>query len=186
MPLSVEAVLRAQAGDAAARDRLLTTLERAVRAFFVRRIGARVEVDDLVQNTLVRVHQGLEVLKDPARVQAFALKAALFELQDHYRGRYATRERLYDPDELPERGETPPAGEALDAETVLSALNERSRRVLELRAYGYRYEEIAGMTDSTEAAVKMQVKRALDRLRGFAGTLLCLLLAAQMMDRSFV
>ncbi len=169
MPISSEAVLRAQAGDAAARDRLLATLETAVRTFFVRRIGSRPEVDDLVQNTLVRVHQSLEALKDPARVQAFALKAALFELQDHYRGRYSSRERLFDPDELPELGETPSAGEALDAETVLSTLTDRARRVLELRAYGYRYEEIAGMTGSTEAAVKMQVKRALDRLRGLAG-----------------
>ncbi|HYE58662.1 MAG TPA: sigma-70 family RNA polymerase sigma factor [Rhodothermales bacterium] len=171
MPFSPEAVRRAQAGDAAARDQLLVAVERVVRAFFVRRLGERTEVDDLVQNTLVRVHQGLDVLKDPARLKAFSLKAALFELQDHFRGRYATRERLFDPEELPEGAETPPMGDALDAARVMATLNERSRRVLELRAYGYRYEEIAEMTGSTEAAVKMQVKRALDRLRGLAGAL---------------
>jgi RNA polymerase sigma-70 factor, ECF subfamily len=183
MSLSPEAVRRAQAGDTVARDRLLTAVERAVRSFFVRRIGERVEVDDLVQNTLVRVHLGLDVLKDPARLQAFALKAALFELQDHYRGRYATRERLFDPEELPEGTATPPFGDALDAEQALSSLSERARRVLELRAYGYRYEEIAGMTGTTEAAIKMQVKRALDRLRSHAEAGLWLLCAMSLQSR---
>ena len=36
---------------------------------------------------------------------------------------------------------------------------------MELREYGYRYEEIANIVGSTEAAIKMQVKRAFEKMR---------------------
>ena len=176
MPLSAEAVLRAQRGDARAREALLTALEGVLRGYFRRRIGARDEVDDLVQNTLLRVHQGLSDLKDPERLRAFALKGALFELQDFYRGRYTARETLYDPETAPpESPDLPTEGAGIDAERVLAMLPERARRMLELRAYGYRYEEIAGMIGTTEAAVKMQVKRTLDKIRGLALSVLAAL-----------
>lgn len=168
MSLSAETVRRAQQGDARAREALLESLQNLLRGYFRRRIGGRDEVDDLVQNTLLRVHQGLGDLKDPERLQAFALKAALYEVQDFYRGRYSSRESLYDPDIPPESPEAPPDGAAIDAERVLAMLPERAQRVLELRAYGYRYEEIAEMIGTTEAAIKMQVKRALDRIRSLA------------------
>ena len=99
-------VVQAQNGDEPARDRLLRTLEPVLRAFFIKRIGYRTIVDDLVQNTLLRVHGGLEALKDPARLKAFAMKAALFELHDYYRGRYGPKEVLYDPGIPPERPDT--------------------------------------------------------------------------------
>ena len=44
-------------------------------------------------------------------------------------------------------------------------LSPRARYILELREYGYRYKEIADMIDTSEAAVKMQVKRAFERMR---------------------
>ncbi len=168
MPLSAEAVLRAQRGDARAREALLDALQHVLRGYFRRRIGDREEVGDLVQNTLVRVHQGLADLKDPERLRAFALKGALFELQDYYRGRYTSRETLYDPEMPPESPDMPNEGASIDADRVLAMLPERARRVLELRAYGYRYEEIAEMIGTTEAAIKMQVKRTLDKIRGLA------------------
>lgn len=168
MSLSAETVRRAQQGDDRAREALLDALQGLLRGYFRRRIGSRDEVDDLVQNTLLRVHQGLADLKDPERLQAFALKAALYEVQDFYRGRYSARETLYDPDIPPESPDAPTDGAAIDAERVLSMLPDRARRVLELRAYGYRYEEIAGMIGTTEAAIKMQVKRTLDKIRDLA------------------
>lgn len=137
-----------------------------LRGFFIKRIGLRPAVDDLVQNTLLRVHTGLEALKNPDRLKAFAMKAALFELHDLYRGRYGPKEALYDPDVLPERTERDAtAGIAVDAERALALLTPHARRILELREYGYRYQEIAEMVDTTEAAVKMQVKRAFEKMR---------------------
>ncbi|WP_412067068.1 RNA polymerase sigma factor [Rubrivirga sp. IMCC43871] len=166
MPFTPDAVSRAQAGDAAARDALLAAVERPIRGFFRARIGASSQVDDLVQNALIRVLRGLDALQNPARFKAFAMKAALFELQDFYRGRYSSREALFDPD-LPTPGSVDAEDVALrvDLENAMTVLTDHARAILEMRELGYAYAEIADTLDTTEAAVKMQVKRAFEKLR---------------------
>jgi RNA polymerase sigma-70 factor (ECF subfamily) len=167
-PLDPQAVERAQNGDAVARERLLAALTPVLRAFFASRIGMRPEVDDLVQNALLRVHRGLAELERADRLKAFAMKAALYELQDHYRGRYSVREALYDPDRPPADVAAPGAehaGLGMDLEKALGTLTPHARRIIELREFGYAYVEIAETLGTTEAAVKMQVKRAFERLR---------------------
>ncbi len=172
-PLDPAAVLRAQAGDEAAHARLLAALDPVLRRFFLSRLGGRPDVDDLVQNTLVRVHTSLGALHNPARLKAFAMKAAVFELQDFYRGRYSGREHLYDPDRPPhDPAGTPAAGLRVDLDRALAVLTPKARRILELREMGYPYKDIAEMVDTTEAAVKMQVKRAFERLRSVLTALL--------------
>lgn len=156
----------ARSGDEKSLSVLLQRLEPIFRGFFMKRIGSRTEVDDLIQNTLIRVHRGLPDLKDPARLKGFAMKAALFELQDYYRGRYTAKESLVESlSSLQGTSMSPNVGTSMDVERALQRLSPRAREIIELREYGYRYEEIAGMIGSTEAAVKMQVKRAFDRLR---------------------
>lgn len=178
-PFPPETVERARAGDAAARERLLAAVEPLIRAFLVSRIGRTPDVDDLAQNTLIRIHRGLDALQHPDRFKALAMKAALFELQDHYRGRYATREALFDPD-LPEPGSVGPADTALamDLDAALARLTPHARRIIELREMGYLYTDIADTLGTTEAAVKMQVKRAFERLRDLLGAALLVALAA--------
>lgn len=172
-----DAVQRAQSGDERARERLLADLEPILRRFFLSRIGGRTEVDDLVQNTLLRVHTGLEALQNPARLKAFSMKAAVFELQDFYRGRYSGREYLYDPDRPPsDPGGTDHVGLRVDLERALDVLTPKAQKIIELRELGYQYKEIAEMVETTEAAVKMQVKRAFERLRGLLLLLVTLFL----------
>lgn len=169
-------VRRAQEGDDQARNELLRRLEPVLRGYFIKRIGKEADVDDLVQNTLMRVHDGLEDLEKPGSLKSFAMKAALFELQDYYRGRYDMKESLYDPD-LPLQRTTDPDDRSaqVDVEKALDVLSPKARRIMELREYGYIYREIAQMLDTTEAAVKMQVKRAFEKMRDVLGVLLVLL-----------
>ena len=163
-------VRQARDGDEAAFEAIVRQLDPMLRAWFVSRVGQRAEVDDLVQNTLLRLHRGLPDLHDPHRLEAFVMKAAVFETQDYYRGRYGSRERLAGPDALSRWGEAAPdAGIRIDAEQALGLLSEKARTILEMREYGYRYAEIARSLDMTEAAVKMQVKRALRKLRKALG-----------------
>ncbi|MGB3541567.1 RNA polymerase sigma factor [Rubrivirga sp.] len=159
-------VSRAQDGDTDARDGLLAAITPILQAFFRSRIGGSPQADDLVQNALIRVHRGLDALQNPARFKAFAMKAAVFELQDFYRGRYSTREALFDPD-LPTPGSVDPEDVALrvDLEDALATLSEHARTIIEMRELGYPYSDIATTLDTTEAAVKMQVKRAFAKLR---------------------
>ena len=169
-------VALAQQGDENARNQILKALDPLLRAFFIKRIGIKPEVDDLVQNTLLRVHRGLNDLKDVSSLRAFAMKAALFELQDLYRGRYSAKEMLFEPDYSPDaRIDGASSNTLLDLEKALSVLSPKARRIIELREYGYRYEEIASMIGSTEAAIKMQVKRAFEKLRNILMMIVALL-----------
>ena len=165
-PFHPDRVREAQDGNEQARNGLLRRLEPILRGYFIKRIGAETEVDDLVQNTLVRIHKSLDDLKKPGSLKSFAMKAALYELQDYYRGRYDMKEHLRDPD-LPLGQSTAPEdrGTHVDVETALEALTPKARRIMELREYGYLYREIAQMLDTTEAAVKMQVKRAFETMK---------------------
>jgi len=168
-------VRQAQNGDEAAQNDLLRRLEPILRGYFIKRIGKNADVDDLVQNTLMRVHDGLEDLKKPGSLKSFAMKAALFEIQDYYRGRYDMKEALYDPEVGPRRTTDPDDRSAdVDVERALDVLSPKARRIMELREYGYIYREIAQMLDTTEAAVKMQVKRAFEKMREALGILLLL------------
>ncbi|MFK7845039.1 MAG: RNA polymerase sigma factor [Rhodothermales bacterium] len=174
-------VKKAQQGDSAAREHLMKALNPLLRAFFIKRIGFKTEVDDLIQNTLLRVHKGLSDLKDHSSLKAFAMKAALFELQDFYRGRYSAKESLYDPDHAPgDDTDEMPTPTQMDLERALSALSPKARRIIELREYGYRYEEIADIVGSTEAAIKMQVKRAFEKMRDMLIGLLLTVFASQL------
>ena len=159
-------VLQARDGDDAAFEAIVKQIDPMLRAWFVSRIGRRAAVDDLVQNTLLRLYRGLPDLQDPERLRAFVMKAALFETQDYYRGRYGSRESLSDPDALSRWSETVPEADVrLDAEKALNLLGEKARTILEMREYGYRYAEIGRALGMTEAAVKMQVRRAFEKLR---------------------
>jgi RNA polymerase sigma-70 factor (ECF subfamily) len=172
-PFAPDRVRAAQQGDSRAEGRLLAALEPILKGFFLKRAGRRPEIDDLIQNTLLRVHRGLSDLNDPERFKAFAMKAALFELQDLYRGRYTTREQTYDPDLPPaDPTEHAPEGLALDLDRALSQLTDHARRIIELRELGYPYADIAEMLDTSEAAVKMQVKRAFEKMRTILQSLL--------------
>jgi RNA polymerase sigma-70 factor (ECF subfamily) len=164
--LSAEYVARAQRGDRVCEEKILARLRPILHTYFIKRIGLKPEVEDLIQNTLLRVHNGLTDIEHPERFMGFVMKAALYELHDLYRGRYSGRETLYDPFAPPEQaGDESSAANALDAERALGSLSPKARQILELREYGYRYKEIAEMVDTSEAAVKMQVKRAFERMR---------------------
>ena len=156
----------AQRGDEEAFAVLLSRIQPMLRAFFISRIGPRIDVDDLVQNTLIRLHRGLAELNDAGRLKAFTMKAALFELQDYYRGRYSVKELLFEPEAASEQvDDASVSGAAIDVERALASLSDHARAIIELRELGYRYEEIAEKLGTTEAAVKMQVKRAFEKMR---------------------
>ncbi|MEM1268546.1 MAG: sigma-70 family RNA polymerase sigma factor [Bacteroidota bacterium] len=159
-------VLSAKEGDRQATEAIVRRLRPILRAYFIRRIGLKPDVEDLIQNTLVRVYNGLRDLQRPDRFMGFAMKAALFEVQDFYRGRYSAKETTYDPESPPTMIQHPKkTGLQVDLERALTVLTPKAREIIELREYGYRYKEIAEMVGTTEAAVKMQVKRAFERLR---------------------
>jgi len=122
--LSADFIARAKAGDRRCEERMLARLRPIMHTYFIKRIGLRPEVDDLIQNTLLRVHNSLKDLEYPERFMGFAMKAALYELHDLYRGRYSGREVLFDPTVPPEyASDSNVSANAVDAERASEALS---------------------------------------------------------------
>ncbi|MCY4158033.1 MAG: RNA polymerase sigma factor [Bacteroidetes bacterium] len=160
-------VERAQQGDESAMNLLLRRLTGVYKNYFRAKVGNQAIVDDLVQCSLLRVHSGLNVLRQPEKFKSFAMKAALFELHDYYRGRHSPKEKTYDPEMLPEASDSSSqwSGSTFDVQRALETLTPHARRILELREHGYKYKEIAQILDTTETAVKMQVKRGFEKMK---------------------
>jgi len=166
----IDLVERARSGDREALERLLERLERVFRRFIRGRIKDSNDVDDLVQNSLIRVQKSISDVRDPNSFESFALAAARYEMQDYFRGRYRIREILLDviPEDMRVSHEIDNAS-VLDVDRALDRLSDHARTILEMREAGFRYQEIAREMDTTEAAVKMQVKRSFETLREWLG-----------------
>jgi len=160
-------VERAQRGEDLAKGVLLRQLTDVYTRYFRAKIGNQAIVDDLVQCSLLRVYSGLSALRQPEKFKAFAMKAALFELHDYYRGRHSSKEKTYEPQMLPETYDSSSqwSGSTLDIQKALELLTPHARRILELREHGYKYREIAKILNTTETAVKMQVKRGFEKMK---------------------
>jgi RNA polymerase sigma-70 factor (ECF subfamily) len=53
----------------------------------------------------------------------------------------------------------------LDLETAMEKLPSKTQQILQMRAEGYKYEEIAEALKISESGVKMQVKRGVEKLK---------------------
>ncbi|MDE2731847.1 MAG: RNA polymerase sigma factor [Bacteroidota bacterium] len=165
---SPELVRRARSGEEAAINLLLVRLKPVLKKYFSRRLTDTFSVDDLVMNTILRTRNGLPKIRTAESFRAFAFKAASYELHDYYRGRYSPKEILPDPEKTPEsaaQDTSHTVGLRLDIERALQLLSDRARCIIELKLQGYKYREIAETLDTSEGAVKMQVRRAFAALR---------------------
>jgi RNA polymerase sigma-70 factor, ECF subfamily len=153
-------------GDAAAWRALLTELRAPLGAFFRRRMGDRVEVEDLIQETLIAVH-AKRATYDPALpftawVHAVARHKMIDGARREARRPTAPLEAAGDPagDHTVEDGAT-----RRDLSRVLALLPARQRRLIEdVRVHGFSMAEAAERHGMTEGAVKVSVHRGLKAL----------------------
>lgn len=193
-PDTGELVDRAASGDAGARQQLLTRhrtrLRRMVAVRIDRRLAARVDPSDLVQDALVDAARGLDAyLKERPLLfypwlRQFAVRRLTNLRRDHIaaRKRSVTREEPWEwplPDRsavaLAERlmtSGTSPSGQVMRIEQLalvreaLEALDPPYREVLVLRHLeGMSIAEVAAALGITVAAARKRHVRALERIR---------------------
>ena len=63
-----------------------------LRDFIVRRVPNNTEADDILQEVFLRMHQGLETLKDPGRVVSWVFQITRNVIADYYRASTRRRE----------------------------------------------------------------------------------------------
>ena len=157
---------KACAGDEAALNALCQELEPTIQKYFWYRFQKPDIVEELCQETFVRFLKNLPNIRDRMSLRSFVIKVAIHVTQDYFRKKYRHPEEELDAETVAS-GENP--SEALlrnmDLRKALDQLPEQSRRILLMRADGYKYEEISAKTDLSVSGVKMQVKRNLAKLR---------------------
>jgi RNA polymerase sigma factor (sigma-70 family) len=162
--------LAALGGDEAAYQQFLTSLAKHLRGFFRRRLTQLPEeVEDLVQECLIAVHQSRHTYDLDQPLTAWLHTIARYKLVDRLRAR-SRREALHDPidedgAELFAREETEAVDARRDLEKILENLPERQRRVLlMMKVDGASVAEVSAATGMSESAVKVSVHRSLKML----------------------
>ena len=88
-PGAVDVVLAAKAGDRQAMDDLVAEYLPLVYNIVGRALSGHVDVDDVVQETMLRVVHGIEGLRDPNRFRSWLVAITVRQINDRWRARRA-------------------------------------------------------------------------------------------------
>ncbi len=160
---------RGLAGDAAAYRDFLKELSPHLRAFFRRRLtGLPDEVEDLVQETLLAVHNQRHTYEPEQPFTAWVHAIARYKLVDLLRkraGREALNVPLGDEAELFAASDLEPNAARRDVERLLAQLPDRHRLpIIYVKLEGLSVIEAASRCGMSESAVKVGVHRGLKAL----------------------
>lgn len=162
--------VRSQQGDSACYERALTLLSAHVRGFLKKRLQSRPsDVEDLVQDTLMAIHQKRHTYRSDEPLTAWVFAIARYKWVDHLRA-HGRRERWHDDiDDWADTLAVDSGTEAIDAERdlsqVLAELPPKQRAAIEhTRLQGLSITETAQLTGQSEASVKVNVHRGLKTL----------------------
>ncbi|WP_307577037.1 sigma-70 family RNA polymerase sigma factor [Variovorax paradoxus] len=166
--------LRGLDGDAAAYREFLQKLSAHLRAFLGKRLfGWPDEVEDLVQECLLAMHNQRHTYQSDQPLTAWVHAIARYKMIDLLRAKSA-REALHDPldDDLAVFAES--ATDASDARRdlggLLQTLPERQRLpIVHVKLEGLSVAETASLTGMSESAVKVGIHRGLKALAARMG-----------------
>lgn len=167
-------LLQGLAGDAGAYQRCLKDLGAHLRAFFRRRMASLPDdIEDLVQETLLAVHNQRHTYQSDQPLTAWVHAIARYKLVDLFRSR-GVREALNDPldDELQvfAASDLDASDARRDLGQLLSQLPDHMRLpIMHTKLEGLSVIETAQATGMSESAVKVGVHRGLKALAALIG-----------------
>ncbi len=162
-------LVRGQAGDAAAYRVFLKELTGHLRAFLRRRLSRLPEeVEDLVQEALLAVHNQRHTYDAGQPLTAWLHAIARYKLVDLLRRRARTdalNDPLDDSTELLAAADGDAADARRDVAKLLDTLPDRQRLpIVHMKLTGLSVAETARLTGMSESAVKVNVHRGLKAL----------------------
>jgi RNA polymerase sigma-70 factor, ECF subfamily len=161
-------LVQGQAGDGAAYHAFLRELAAHLRGFLRRRLaGLPDDVEDLVQETLLAVHNQRHTYDPGQPLTAWLHAIARYKLVDLFRRR-ARHEALHEPfdeTEIVAEGDAAAAEARRDVMQLLGMLPDRQRLpIVHVKLEGLSVAEAAKATGMSESAVKVGVHRGLKAL----------------------
>jgi RNA polymerase sigma-70 factor, ECF subfamily len=168
--------LRSQAGDTAAYATCLSELSLLLRGFMRKRLASIPdEVEDLVQEVLLAIHNQRHTFDASQPLTAWAHGIARFKLVDFFRRRGGQGQHVdIDDVEADLSFESQPAEDAKrDVLTLLDDLPEKQREAIHwVKIEGLSIAEAANKTGQSQSSIKVGIHRGLkalaDRMRGVA------------------
>ena len=157
-----------QQGDLDAATALIQTVSPKLYRFLAAQTVSRVEADDLLQETWLRIHKVRHTYRPGEPAIAWFYAIARHVRVDHYRKAVRTTLRERDLENIPEPAAAPVQPGELEA--LLAPLSAREREVVEmLKVEGLSLQEVARATSSTVGSVKQKAHRAYKKLREAIG-----------------
>ncbi len=156
-------------GDGAAYRLFLVELGAHLRGFLRRRLRDNApDVEDLVQEILLAVHNGRHTYRAQEPLTAWIHAIARYKLTDYFRSRArhdALNDPLDDTFELLAAPDLEPAQAKRDLGKLLEQLPDRQRLpIVHVKLEGLSVTETAKLTGLSESAVKIGVHRGLKAL----------------------
>ncbi len=167
-------LVRGLEGNTQAYHEFLSGLSGYLRSFLMRRLsGLPDEVEDLVQESLLAIHNKRHTYDRKQPLAAWVHAIAKYKLVDFLRGR-AIRESfntsLDDEAEFFSSATMEAAEARRDIMKLLDQLPEKQRMpIIHTKLEGFSVEDAARMTGMSEAAVKVAVHRGLKALAAMLG-----------------
>ena len=162
-------LLRGLHGDASAYQDFLKSLSAHLRAYFRKRLTRLPDdVEDLVQETLLAVHNQRHTYAADQPLTAWIHAIARYKLIDLYR-RHSGHEALHDPldddSEVLAESDTGAQDARRDLARLLAHLPDRQRLPIQhVKIEGMSVAEAARLTGMSESAIKVGVHRGLKAL----------------------
>jgi RNA polymerase sigma-70 factor (ECF subfamily) len=162
-------VLRAQSGDRAALEALLSHADGLLRPYATLMLRDADAADDVLQDVLLLVYRKLSTLREPRAFAAWARRIASREIFRALRGRRA-HDQLHDelPPDLPAETDppAPPDGLLQRLPELLARVSPASRAVLALHYIdNLSLDETAAVLDLPVGTVKSRLAYGLATLR---------------------
>lgn len=153
----------AQAGDKSAYATLLSECQRWLRSYYSRRIPPDLQ-DDLVQETLIALHQKLATWDNSRAFLPWLAAIARYRWVDQLRRIYRRQE-----DELPESVTSPEEEDAVTArislESLFAQLSVNQAEAIELvKIEGLTVAEASERTGQSESLIKVNIHRGIKKL----------------------
>lgn len=179
-PSSIETVLAAREGNREALAVLISENLPLLYNFVGRSLGGHPDVDDVVQETVLRIMQGIASLRDPGAFRSWLMSVAIHQVRDHLRSCSRIRSRQAILDEA--AGVADPQVDFTDLTVVRLALSGQRRELAEATRWldpddhellalwwleeggRLRRSELAAALDAPAPQVAVRIQRMKERL----------------------
>ena len=172
-----ELIARTRAGDPDAFGTLVSRYYDACWRFAYHMLGERADAEDVVQETYLRAYLAIGRYDERDQFRGWLFRILTNQCRNALTSRGRRTRRFVQDEVALETAAAPPTGVALGVEDAalskaLARLDVHQREALLLKfAEGLEYTEMSAMTGVGESALKMRVKRGVDRLRAILGPL---------------